>query len=129
MAPYFDIGALAPCVQLGARLFIPFFATSNQQKFYLELSLRFGATLTPEFNKQTTCGGNEMSFQAYCPECKKTVTASQVGLTDEELRLALNKNEDIEVMHPSHNGDHRWRPDNQARENMRNSITKGAFGG
>ena len=51
-----------------------------------------------------------MSFQAFCPECKKTVTADFIA------------NSESEVMHLSSEGDnhdHRWvlnRPDRQRAE-------------
>lgn len=54
-----------------------------------------------------------MSFQAFCPVCKRTVTAFAVSppsLNDKPkgLRVALDKGGRIEVMHPADGGDHRW---------------------
>jgi hypothetical protein len=59
-----------------------------------------------------------MSFQAFCPKCKKTVTAFLVSPSDinppnlrdepDDLRSALDTHLPIEVIHPSDQGDHRW---------------------
>jgi hypothetical protein len=54
-----------------------------------------------------------MSFQAFCPECKKKVTAftsSPPDLSDQslDLHIALDRGGRIEVMHPADGGVHRW---------------------
>ena len=54
-----------------------------------------------------------MSFQAFCAECKKTVTAFTASvpvLSDKprDLHIALDKGGRIEVMHPADGSGHRW---------------------
>ena len=64
-----------------------------------------------------------MTLQAYCPDCKKTVTAHTL-LANSELKRALDTNADVELMHPTPNGDHRWLAAGAARDNLRNAIAK-----
>ena len=64
------------------------------------------------------------SFLAYCPFCEQKVTASPV-LADAELRLALDNDIDVEVIHLTVNaGDHRWRLIRQERENLRRLLKR-----
>jgi hypothetical protein len=54
-----------------------------------------------------------MSFQAFCPECEKTVTAftSSPPESNDKSRdrhIALDKGGRIEVMHPADGSGHRW---------------------
>ena len=62
-----------------------------------------------------------MTFQANCPDCKKTVTALPL-LGGNDPRLALDSDEDVEVMHTTENGDHRWSLNKQEKENLRDAI-------
>jgi hypothetical protein len=68
-----------------------------------------------------------MTFQAYCFACGKKVTAMTL-LDGEDLALALENNTDIEVVHLTENdGDHRWKLNNQEKENIRNAKAAGTF--
>jgi hypothetical protein len=67
-----------------------------------------------------------MSFQAYCFKCEKTVTAFPVD-EDEEFWSAVAENADVEVMHVSDNEDHRWRLNNQEKENLRKARREGGI--
>jgi hypothetical protein len=64
-----------------------------------------------------------ISLRAYCPGCKKTVTALPM-LGNSELKPALDRNADVRVMHITPRGDHIWSLSNQEKENLRNIITK-----
>jgi len=64
-----------------------------------------------------------ISLRAYCPGCKKIVTALPL-LENSELKPALDSNADIEVMHITAVGDHIWSLNNQEKENLRNTIAK-----
>jgi len=68
-----------------------------------------------------------MNFQAYCPECRKTVTAMPM-LGGEQLRRALSSKQEVKVMHtvtaPARM-DHYWNLSDQEKRNLRNTITNG----
>jgi hypothetical protein len=64
-----------------------------------------------------------ISLRAYCPYCKKTVTALPV-LDNSELKPALDNNADVRVMHIATVGDHVWSLNDQEKENLRNTIAK-----
>jgi hypothetical protein len=64
------------------------------------------------------------TFQIYCPFCEKKVTAGPL-LSGNKLQLALDLNADIEVMHISDNGDHRWNLVRNEKEILRNALAEG----
>ena len=64
-----------------------------------------------------------ISLHAYCPYCKKTVTALPM-LDNSELKPALDSNADVKVMHITPAGDHIWSLNHQEKENLRNAIAK-----
>ncbi len=66
-----------------------------------------------------------MTFQAYCPDCKKTVGALTI-LNTSELKRALETDSDVRVMHPTPKGDHVW-PDKTAKINLRTAIAQGSL--
>ena len=58
-------------------------------------------------------------FQAYCNDCQKTVTV-QLLLSSSDLKLALDNDADVKVMHTVPNvGDHEWSLSSQDKDNMR----------
>jgi hypothetical protein len=65
-----------------------------------------------------------MTFQAYCPDCKKTVGALTI-LKTSELKRALETDSDVRVMHPTPKGDHVWSLDGTAKINLRKAIAQG----
>jgi hypothetical protein len=65
-----------------------------------------------------------MTFQAYCPDCKKTVGALTI-LNTSELKRALETDSDVRVMHPTPKGDHVWSLDKTAKVNLRTAIAQG----
>jgi hypothetical protein len=66
-----------------------------------------------------------MRFVTYCQFCETKVTACTL-LAGNELKLALDSNEDIEVGHPVTNaGDHRWNLINEEKQVLRNKIASG----
>ena len=86
----------------------------------VELQMEPGKRLASESsdNSSNVCKTSlsevtNMSFQAFCPECKKTVTAftsSPPESSDKsrDRHIALDKNGRIEVMHPADGSGHRW---------------------
>ena len=64
-----------------------------------------------------------MSFRAYCFKCEKSVTVFPI-LGEDELRLALFTDAEIEVMHLSDEGDHRWKLNRHQKEHLRNLVSK-----
>jgi hypothetical protein len=64
-----------------------------------------------------------ISLRAYCPGCKKMVTALPL-LDNSELKPALHSNADVRVMHIAPAGDHIWSLNKQERENLRNIIAR-----
>jgi hypothetical protein len=69
-----------------------------------------------------------ISFQARCPNCKKTVTAAILRGSLEKLQADEG---DVEVGHPTddpHVGDHTWKLDPQSIDNLRKKIAEGFFG-
>jgi hypothetical protein len=65
-----------------------------------------------------------MTFEAYCPDCKKTVGALTI-LNTSELKRALETDSDVRVMHPTPKGDHVWSLDKTAKVNLRTAIAQG----
>jgi hypothetical protein len=65
-----------------------------------------------------------MTFQAYCPDCKKTVGALTI-LKTSEVKRALETDSDVRVMHPTPKGDHVWLLDQTAKINLRKAIAQG----
>jgi hypothetical protein len=65
-----------------------------------------------------------MTFQAYCPDCKKTVGALTI-LKTSELKRALEADSDVRVMHPTPKGDHVWTLDKAAKINLQKAIAEG----
>jgi hypothetical protein len=64
-----------------------------------------------------------MPFQAYCSECKESVTAFPV-LGGAEVQQALSTDEEIEVMHLSGGGDHQWKLKKDEKERLLNYLTR-----
>ena len=67
-----------------------------------------------------------MTLQSYCIDCEKKVTAITV-LDGAKLWRALHSDADIEVMHVSQNGDHRWKLKTFEKENLRKRKSEGAI--
>jgi hypothetical protein len=66
-----------------------------------------------------------MSFQAYCFACEKKVSAITI-LDKEGLWQALDHDADIEVMHISEKGDHRWKLNQYEKERLREIKAEGS---
>lgn len=66
-----------------------------------------------------------MLIQSYCFKCEKTMTINYINLSEAEFWAAIDCNGDIEVMHASNDGDHRWMLNNQEKENLRKTRAKG----
>ena len=64
-------------------------------------------------------------IQADCDKCKKTVEAKPL-LSENELWLALNKGDEIEVMHLADDVHHTWKLTGQDKENLRKARAAGA---
>jgi hypothetical protein len=64
-------------------------------------------------------------IQAVCDKCKKTVEASPL-LSENELWLALNKGDEIEVMHLADDVHHTWKLTGQDKDNLRKARAAGA---
>jgi hypothetical protein len=62
-----------------------------------------------------------MTFQAYCPDCKKTVGALTM-LNTSGLKRAFETDSDVRVMHPTPKGDHVWTLDHAAKISLRKAI-------
>jgi hypothetical protein len=67
-----------------------------------------------------------MSFLAYCFRCEKKVTAHTL-LDAAKLLVALGNEFDVEVMHTSDSGDHRWKLNRQEKATLLNHIRKSLF--
>ena len=65
-----------------------------------------------------------MTFQATCPECKKTVGAVTI-LQTSEVKRALEMDSDVRVMHPTPKGDHVWPLDQAAKISLQKAIAQG----
>jgi hypothetical protein len=63
-------------------------------------------------------------IQAVCDECKKTVEAKTL-LSENELWLALNRGDEIEVMHLADDVHHTWKLTGQDKENLRKARAAG----
>jgi len=64
-----------------------------------------------------------MFFVVYCFRCEKKVSAHTL-LDAAKLLVALANDDDVEVMHTSSNGDHRWKLNRQEKANLLNHIRK-----
>jgi hypothetical protein len=81
------------------------------------------------YSKKLTSGYQRDSMataQAFCNLCQSKVSAETV-LTDDALREALARDEDITVMHvfvdeDGSSGDHIWRLNRQDEENLRKYL-------
>jgi hypothetical protein len=67
-----------------------------------------------------------MSFVAYCFICEKKVTAHTL-LDAAKLLVALANHYDVEVMHTSDSGDHRWKLNREERARLLNHIRKSMY--
>jgi hypothetical protein len=67
-----------------------------------------------------------LTFQAYCPDCNKTVNASTI-LDLSGVKRALETNSNVRVMHPTPKGDHVWGLDQTAKTKLRKAIAEGLF--
>ncbi len=65
------------------------------------------------------------SIPAVCDVCKKTVEATPL-LKENELWLALNKGDEIEVMHLADDVHHTWKLTGQDKESLRKARAAGA---
>ena len=65
-----------------------------------------------------------MNIQVYCLKCRRTVTVHSI-LPEDEFWLALDKDADIEVMHVSRHGDHRWTLSELEKDNLRRKRAEG----
>ena len=68
-------------------------------------------------------GDMAITIRAYCPGCKKTVTALPM-FNNRELKSALDRNADVRVMHIATEGDHIRSLNDQEKENLRKTIAK-----
>jgi hypothetical protein len=71
-----------------------------------------------------------MTVNAYCPFCEKAVAAHTI-LEDDEVKRALERDGDIEVMHMTdhvHEGDDRWKLIRQEKANLGKTIAEGLLG-
>jgi len=63
-------------------------------------------------------------IQAVCDKCQKTVEAKPL-LSENELWLALNKGDEIEVMHLADDVHHTWKLTGQDKDNLRKARAAG----
>jgi len=63
-------------------------------------------------------------IQAVCDQCKKTVDAKPL-LAENELWEALNKGDEIEVMHLADDVHHTWKLTGQDKDNLRKARAAG----
>ena len=64
-------------------------------------------------------------IQAVCDKCKKTVDANPV-LRENELWEALDKGDEIEVMHLADDAEHTWKLSGEDKNNLRRARAAGA---
>ncbi len=64
-------------------------------------------------------------IRSVCDICKKTVEAKPL-LSENELWLALNKGDEIEVMHLDQDVHHTWKLTGQDKESLRKARAAGA---
>lgn len=64
-------------------------------------------------------------IQAVCDVCKRAVDAKPL-LSENELWEALNKGEEIEVMHLAGDAHHTWKLTGQEKDNLRKARAAGA---
>jgi hypothetical protein len=65
------------------------------------------------------------AIQAVCDKCEKTVEAKPL-LSENELWEALNKGDEIEVMHLADDAQHTWKLTGQDKEKLRKARAAGA---
>ncbi len=63
-----------------------------------------------------------MTFLAYCPQCKKTVSAVAL-LKNDELVRALDNDAEVAVMHTA-DVDHKWKLGTREKKNLRKAIAR-----
>jgi hypothetical protein len=63
-------------------------------------------------------------IEAFCDKCQQTVEAKPV-LGENELWLALNKGDEIEVMHLADDDHHTWKLTGQDKEKLRKARAAG----
>jgi hypothetical protein len=73
----------------------------------------------PDRTTRFVCNGRSQSmmFRAYCPFCEQQVSATPM-LDDEKVKGALHENGDVEVLHLSETGDHRWKLNRYEKVNL-----------
>jgi hypothetical protein len=59
-----------------------------------------------------------MLIRTYCAKCKRTVAAVPLMFSGEEFWWALRHDEEVEVMHVSHRGDHLWKLDEDEKRKL-----------
>jgi hypothetical protein len=64
-----------------------------------------------------------MFFVVYCFRCEKKASAHTL-LDAARLLLALANDDDVEVMHLSDNGEHRWKLNRQEKAKLLNHVRK-----
>ncbi len=63
-----------------------------------------------------------MTFQAYCFVCEKKVAALTL-LGRNKVKLALDNDGDVEVMHTTENHvDHKWKLNSREKDNLRGTL-------
>jgi hypothetical protein len=75
-------------------------------------------------NVSETKGAHMKSIQAVCDKCKKTVDAKPL-LSENELWEALNKGDEIEVMHLADDVHHTWKLTGQDKDSLRKARAAG----
>ncbi len=63
-----------------------------------------------------------MTFLAYCPHCKKTVSVLAL-LKNDELAHALENDAEVAVMHTA-DVDHKWKLSTREKKNLRKAIAR-----
>ena len=69
---------------------------------------------------------SSMTFLAYCPFCETKVTALPI-MGGDDFWLAVKYKGVVEVVHPVDGPDHRWKLNNQEKENLWNMKAQGLF--
>jgi hypothetical protein len=65
-------------------------------------------------------------MMALCPVCKRRLTVLPV-LSEKKFWRALDNDEEIEVMHLSESGDHRWKLTDRDKQNVLNAKARGSL--
>lgn len=64
-----------------------------------------------------------MSLETYCFRCDKSVKARTI-LGFDQILASVHSDEDVEVMHISDHGDHRWKLSAAEKEHLIDRIVK-----